>query len=79
MDTESNSGFYNAYFYRSHLLWNRLPLSIRQISLRNKFRKDLNKYIWNSEVGSLYKSLVYNDRNNNVADFVADQSSSDSE
>ena len=79
MDTESNSGFCNSYFYRSHLLWNRLPLSIRQISLRNKFRKDLNKYIWNSEVGSLYKSLAYNNRNNNVADYFADQSSSDSE
>ena len=77
MDTESNSGFSNAYFYRSHLLWNRLPLSVRQISSANKFRIDLNRYIWNSEVASLYKNLVNN--NNHEPDFVVDLSSSDSE
>ena len=77
MDTESNSGFSNAYFYRSHLLWNRLPLSVRQISSANKFRIDLNRFIWNSEVASLYKKLVNN--NNHEPDFVVDLSSSDSE
>ena len=75
MNTESKSGFFNAYFYRSHILWNRLPLSIRQISSVKKFRYDLKKFIWNSEIAPLYKSLI-NDKNNNY-DFVAYLSSSD--
>ena len=77
MDTESNNGFFNAYFYRSHILWNRLPLSIRQISSTKKFRKDLSKFIWNSEVASLYKSLLGD--HNNESDFVVEHSSSDSD
>ena len=78
MDTESNSGFSNAYFYRSHLLWNRLPLSIRQISSTKEFRKNLKKFIWNSEIGPIYKFLVY-DSNVHVCEFLVDQSSSDSD
>ena len=77
MNTESKSGFFNAYFYRSHILWNRLPLSIRQISSVKKFRYDLKKFIWNSEIAHLYKSLI-NDKNNDF-DFVAELSSSDSD
>ena len=77
LDIESNGGFSNAYFYRSHILWNRLPLSIRQISSTNKFRNELNRFIWNSEVAHLYNNLVYN--NINLPDFVIDESSSDSD
>ena len=78
MNTESNSGFNNAYFYRSHLLWNRLPLSVRQISSTNKFRIELNRFIWNSEVAFLYKQLVYNNKNLEP-DFSINVSSSDSD
>ena len=78
MNTESNSGFFNAYFYRSHILWNRLPLSIRQISSTNKFRNDLIRFIWISEIGPLYKELLNND-NKDIYDFPVDQSSSDSD
>ena len=42
MDTESNSGFFNAYFYRSHILWNRLPSPMWQISSTEKNQKLLN-------------------------------------
>ena len=78
MHTEAKGGFFNAYFYRSHLLWNRLPLSIRQISSTKEFRKNLKKFIWNSEIGPIYKFLVY-DSNVNVCEFLADESSSDSD
>ena len=78
MNTEAKGGFFNAYFYRSHLLWNRLPLSIRQISSTKEFRKNLKKFIWNSEIGPIYKFLVY-DSNVNVCEFLADESSSDSD
>ena len=77
MDTESSSGFFNAYFYRSHILWNRLPLSIREISSTKKFRNDLNKFLWNSEIFPLYKSLLKD--NNDEVDFVMEHSSSDSD
>ena len=39
--------------------------------------KNLNKFIWNSEIGPLYKALVYNI--DNVCDFVVDQSRTDSD
>ena len=76
MDTESNSGFFNAYFYRSHILWNRLPLPLRQISSTKKFRNYLTKFIWNSEIAPIYKSLI---KDNNESDFVVELSSSDSD
>ena len=65
-------------FYRSHILWNRLPLSKREISSTKKFRNDLNKWLWNSEIFPLYKSLL-KDNNNNEVDFVMEHSSSDSD
>ena len=66
------------HIFMSHILWNRLPLSIREISSTKKFRNDLNKFLWNSEIGPLYKSLL-RDNNNNEIDFVMEHSSSDSE
>ena len=45
---ESNSqrNFNNSYFYRAHLLWNKLPLSAREIVSTKEFETFLLKYIW---------------------------------
>ena len=45
-DTNSKRGFKNAYFYRTHLLWNRLPLSIREIKRPSVFKVKLVEHIW---------------------------------
>ena len=34
----SHRSFSNSYFYRTHLLWNRLPLSLREIFRPSEFR-----------------------------------------
>ena len=44
-DTNSKRGFKNAYFYRTHLLWNRLPLYIREIKRPSVFRVKLVEHI----------------------------------
>ena len=58
--TSSNSisGFQNSYFYRSHLLWNRLPLELRQIKSMSVFRSKLLQYIWDCEISAEYKSMI---------------------
>ena len=42
----SKRGFSHSYFYRAHLIWNRLPLSLREIVQPNKFKCKLTQYIW---------------------------------
>ena len=42
----SNRGFSNSFFYRTHLLWNRLPLSLREIVRPSLFKKKLLDFIW---------------------------------
>ena len=43
----SARNFGHSYFYRAHLAWNKLPLSIREIENPTKFKTELLKYIWN--------------------------------
>ena len=43
-------GYSNSYFYRSHLSWNRLPLSLREIVRPGAFKLELLKYIWSDLV-----------------------------
>ena len=42
----SKRGFSHSYFYRAHLIWNRLPLSLREIVQPNEFKCKLTQYIW---------------------------------
>ena len=44
--TSSNT-FASSFFYRSHLLWNELPIEIRSVSCPTKFKTDLKLYLWN--------------------------------
>ena len=45
-NTNSKRGFNNSYFYRTHLLWNKLPLSLREIKRPSLFKDKLLKFIW---------------------------------
>ena len=40
--------FINSFFYRSHLEWNKLDLSLRKITEPETFRINLRKHIWNN-------------------------------
>ena len=37
-----------SFFYRTHLLWNSLPLEIRQISCPSSFKSHLTKHFWSA-------------------------------
>ena len=44
----TTNAFTNAYFYRSHVLWNSLPLNIRTINFPRRFKSELRVYFWKS-------------------------------
>ena len=50
--SESKRGFANSYFYRTHLSWNRLPLSLREIIRPSEFKCKLLQFIWEEFVNS---------------------------
>ena len=43
----TNIGISKSFFYRAHLLWNNLPLTLRQIESPIKFKSKLIEYLWN--------------------------------
>ena len=48
----SNNGFSHSYFYRSHLMWNLLPLSSSQIQRPSVFTIKFIDYIWKELVNT---------------------------
>ena len=46
----SQRGFANSFFYRSHLMWNRLPLALRETIRPSQFKIKLLQYIWSEQV-----------------------------
>ena len=45
-------GFSNSYFFRTHLMWNRLPFDTREIIRPSVFKEKLLKFIWRNLVGN---------------------------
>ena len=41
--------FKNSYFYRTMLIWNKLPLSVRQASGISSFKTKLIEYLWSAD------------------------------
>ncbi len=35
-----------SFFFRTHLIWNNLPLEIRQITVPSVFKKEVIKHLW---------------------------------
>ena len=52
--------FENAFFYRSHMSWNRLPIELRENNCPTKFKAQLSKYIWKEVLESLKEPYVQN-------------------
>ena len=42
----STASLNKSFFYRTHNLWNRLPLEIRQIKGQAEFKRELIIYFW---------------------------------
>ena len=41
-----NNVFKNSFFFRTHILWNILPLQIKIIESYELFKKELEGYLW---------------------------------
>ena len=41
--------FKNSYFYRTMLIWNKLPLTVRQASGISSFKTKLIEYLWSAD------------------------------
>ena len=66
VDATSKRGFNNSYFYRTHLMWNRLPLSLREIIRPSIFKAKLIEYIWNEYISK--PSDDYSDSDDSASD-----------
>ena len=58
-------------FYREHLLWNILPINIRETIRPSKFISDFIEYLWNNDFKSEY--------NSSIADVIEDHKNFDLE
>ena len=57
-DSASRGSLFNSFFYRSHLQWNKLPISLREIIRPSEFKIKLLNYIWKNSIKDEYdKSL----------------------
>ena len=48
--SNSRNAFSNSFFYRAHLLWNRLPKCLREIIGPGVFKTRLKQYLWENAV-----------------------------
>ena len=53
-----NGVFSNSFFYRAHLLWNKLPLSLREIIRPGLFKNKLLEYLWNNDIKDEYVAYI---------------------
>ena len=53
----TTNAFANSFFYRTHLLWNKLPIDIRSIASPDDFKTKLKAHIW---------TKIQEDLNNNA-------------
>ena len=44
--TRTSNAFANSFFYRTHLLWNNLPLNIREVERPDRFKKLLRNHLF---------------------------------
>ena len=57
-DSACRGTLFKSFFYRTHLLWNDLPLSLREIIRPSKFKEKLLDHIWSNSLKDEYnKSL----------------------
>ena len=75
-EINSSGILYQSFFYRAHLIWNRLPLELREIIRPSKFKCDLIKYLWEYDIQTEYESSI-NGVMNDDGNYMSDANSSD--
>ena len=51
---------YKSFFYRVHLLWNNLPLSLREVIRPSEFKIKLLEHLWNNNIKDEYSKFLQN-------------------
>ena len=54
----SKSIFSRSFFYRVHLLWNNLPLSIREIIRPSEIKRKWLEHLWNNSITDEYDQYI---------------------
>ena len=54
----TNHGFRNSFYYRVHLMWNKLPLNLREIVCPGTFKIALLRHIWHVDVVNKYEQCL---------------------
>ena len=53
-ESVSQGNLSQSFFYRTHLLWNRLPIGLREIVRPSEFKKKLIDHLWNNDIKHEY-------------------------
>ena len=54
----SSSILTKSFFYRVHLLWNNLPLSLREIIRPSEFKRKLLEHLWSNSIKDEYNKFL---------------------
>ena len=57
-NTASQGILSQSFFFRTHLLWNRLPISLREIIRPSLFKSKLIDYLWKNSIKNEYDAYV---------------------
>ena len=60
-DVNSRNPFSKSFFYRTHLLWNTLPLDLRKISCPGSFKTEVIQHLWKSVLEEEHSLSFSND------------------
>ena len=62
--SNSSGSLSQSFFYRAHLIWNRLPISLREIIRPSTFKIELIKYLWKKDINDEYINHTFETINN---------------
>ena len=74
----SKNSLSQAFFYRTHLSWNKLPLSLRAIIRPSEFKQKLIVHLWNTDIKDDYDRCI-SDILNDSQNFLSDHDHSDND
>ena len=57
-ESVSKQGFNSSFFYRAHLMWNNLPLKLREIVCPGEFKTALLEYLWKEDITAEFKKCL---------------------
>ena len=63
---------FTSFFYRTHILWNTLPISIREIIRPSQFKNKLLDHLWKNSIKNEYDKFLEETLEESCAPFLPD-------